>query len=263
MGFWRSLAKVGGAAGGFVLGGPAGAAAGYQLGSIGEGGGSQPPSGPAPIASRRERPGAALASTANAHPAYDPAPDQAGVAAARSRYETAAGSGQNELNAYTTSAINQGMPALRNTLQGIREGTARRGISNGEIAAGYEGRAVGDFSQNIANAVGSQAVNIRNSQQAGAADLYGKSLGSRDSNREFDRAGVNSDREYQRSLNNDERDWEASQLDRQTASDNASAQRKSNVWGSILNTGAQLGGAYLASRGNGTKIPNRGYAGSA
>lgn len=248
MGFWRTLAKVGGAAGGFVLGGPAGAAAGYALGGLGEGGGgAQPQAGPAPTTAR-PRPGRALASAMSTRPAYNPAPDQAGVDAARQRYETAAGSGQAELNASTTSAINQGMPALRGTLQGIREGNARRGVSNGEIASGYEGRALGDFGQSIANSVGSQALALRNSQQQGASDLYHSALSSRDSNREFDRAGANSDREYDRSLSNDERDWEASQLDRQTATNNAGEQRKSNIWGSILQTGAQLGGAYLAGR---------------
>lgn len=253
MGFWRTLAKVGGAAGGFVLGGPAGAAAGYQLGSIGEGGGGQPQGGPAPSGPNgggfsRSR---MLARTMAAQP---PRPqtaspnDQMGVDSARARYETAAGSGQAELNASTTSAINQGMPALQSTLQGIREGNARRGVSNGEIASGYQGRALGDFGQSIANSVGAQAVNIRNSQQQGASDLYHSALSNRDSNREFDRAGANSDREFDRSLDNDDRDWEASQLDRQTASNNASEQRKSNIWGSILQTGAQLGGAYLAGR---------------
>lgn len=257
MGFWRTLAKVGGAAGGFVLGGLPGAAAGYRLGGTGEGGGSQPPSGPAPTTGtpRSGRPGGLYGRALDQGTqmqqdadAKQRAEDDAGVNAARTRYETAAGSGQDELNAYTTSAINQGMPALQSTLQGIREGTARRGISNGEIAAGYEGRALGDFSQNIANAVGGQAMNLRQSQQQGAADLYGKSLYSRDSTRQFDRAGVTGDREYARALSNDDRDWEASQLDRQTASDNAAAQRKSNVWGSILQTGAQLGGAYLSGR---------------
>lgn len=255
MGFWRTLAKVGGAAGGFVLGGPAGAAAGYQLGSIGEGGGggAQPQGGPASSGPNgggfsRERLLARTRAAAPPRPQMASPNDQTGVDAARSRYETAAGSGQNELNAYATSAINQGMPALQSTLQGISESNTRRGISNGDTAAMYQGRAVGDFGQSIANAVGSQALALRNSQQQGASDLYHSSLSNRDSNREFDRSGANSDREYQRELDNDDRDYEASQLDRQTASNNASEQRKSNVWGSILQTGAQLGGAAINAR---------------
>lgn len=154
MSFWSSLAKVGGAVGGFALGGPAGAAAGYGLGSIASGGGGSSSSG-----------------TGGRQGGMDAATAQQGQYAQtdRNRYLGALGGGQQALDTSTQAAISSGMPQLNQNLQSSREDAIRRGISTGDLGTSNEGDIYSAFQRNIANSTAGQAMNLYNTQ----AQSYG------------------------------------------------------------------------------------------
>lgn len=143
MGLFKSLGKLAGGVGGFLVGGPAGAYAGYKLGDAVTGSGKKKSNGTAD--------------------AYGRATGDAGRYADedRNRFLDTLNGGQEALNTSTQAAVSSAMPQFEQQLQGIRESAARRGISNGEVATNYEGDLASAFQRNIANSVGSQAVALQ------------------------------------------------------------------------------------------------------
>jgi hypothetical protein len=174
MSFLKTLGKVAGGAGGFLLGGPAGAYAGYKLGDAVTGGSGKKPN-----------------RTADA---YGNATTDAGHYADedRNRFLGALDGGQEALNTSTQAAVSSAMPAFQQQLQGIRESAERRGISNGEVATNYEGDLASAFDRNIANATASHATDIQG-QKVGA--LGG--LQSEERNQYLDLLSGNLDRQQE------------------------------------------------------------------
>lgn len=155
MSFLSGLAKIGGAAGGFLLGGPAGAMAGYSLGSAlgGGGGGGGQPNG------------------------LEGATQQQGQYATqdRNRYLDALSHGQEAVNTSTQAAVNNALPSFMKNLQGSREDAIRRGASNGDLQVSNEGGLTSAFQRNIASGAGAQAANVYGQTTAGYGALAGGS----------------------------------------------------------------------------------------
>lgn len=172
MSFWSGLAQIGGAVGGFALGGPAGAAAGYGLGKAISG-------------------GASSAGTSSASPGLTAAAGQYGSYAGsdRNQYLNTLAGGQNALNTSTLAAINSGMPALNQNLQSQKESDIRRGISTGDLGTSFEGDITSAFQKNIANTTAGQAMNLFNTQAQG----YGN-LNASDTSNYLNLLGGNADR---------------------------------------------------------------------
>lgn len=176
MGLFKSLGKIAGGVGGFVLGGPAGAYAGYKLGdAVTGGGGGQKTGNPA---------GGQYANATNDAGRY--------ADEDRNRFLDTLNGGQDALEASTRAAVSSAMPAFQQQLQGIRESAARRGISNGEVATNYEGDLASAFDRHIADAAGSQALALHNS----TANAYG-GLQSEERNQYLDLLSGNLDRQQQ------------------------------------------------------------------
>lgn len=175
MSFLGTLGKVAGGVGGFMLGGPAGAYAGYSVANKLAGGGDAP---------RRN-------TTADQ---YGAATTDAGANAAtdRNRFLDTLNGGQEALNTSTQAAVSSAMPQFKQGLQGIRESAERRGISNGEVATNYEGDLASAFDRNIANATASHATELQG-QKVGA--LGG--LQSEERNQYLDLLSGNLDRQQQ------------------------------------------------------------------
>jgi hypothetical protein len=174
MSFLKSLGKVAGGVGGFMLGGPAGAFAGYKLGDAVTGGGAKKPN-----------------TTADA---YGNATTDSGNYANedRNRFLDTLNGGQEALNTSTQAAMSSAMPQFQQQLQGIREGAERRGISNGEVATNYEGDLASAFQHNIANSVGSQAVALQGQKTSALGGLQ-----SEERNQYLDLLSGNLDRQQQ------------------------------------------------------------------
>lgn len=175
MSFLKTLGKVAGGVGGFVLGGPAGAYAGYKAADALTGGGG----------------GSHANTTADA---YGRATTDAGANAAtdRNHFLDALNGGQEALDASTKAAVSSAMPAFQQQLQGIRESAERRGISNGEVATNYEGDLASAFDRNIANATASHATEMQGQKVAGLGGLQ-----SEERNQYLDLLSGNLDRQQQ------------------------------------------------------------------
>jgi hypothetical protein len=128
--------------------------------------------------------------------------------------------GQGALNTSARAAVSSAMPEFQHQLQGVRESAIRRGASNGDLATSYEGDLASAFDRNLTNSIGSQA-----------AGLYGTQVGA---------AG-----QLAQNSGNSYLDLIAGNRDAKQAQDN----NKSDFLSSLIGAGAQLGGAYLGSRG--------------
>lgn len=155
-GVWKGVARIGGAAGGFALGGPAGAMAGYKLGEMASGGGG----------------------VGDSHSdGMGGAADQYGKYATedRNRFLTAFNGGQDALESSTKAATANALPGFMQNLQGSREAAIRRGASNGDLQTSYEGDLTSAFQRNVSNAVAGQASNMYNTKLNAAGSLAGSS----------------------------------------------------------------------------------------
>lgn len=156
-GVLKGVAKVGGAAGGFVLGGPAGAYAGYKLGDavshIGDG-----PANPS---------GGDLGTEAQRYGGY--------ATEDRNRFLKALDGGQESLESSTKAAVNNALPDYMKNLQGSREAAIRRGASTGDLQTSYEGDLSSAFQRNVSNAVAGQASNLYGQKLNATANLAGQS----------------------------------------------------------------------------------------
>lgn len=173
----------------------------------------------------KKKPGAP--STLSADPMMTP-----DITGDRNRYLGLLTGGDDAVAKTAAFAAKRALPEFQKTLVGISDSDARRGISNGDTAAGYEANASNDFQNHIADAIAGQSAGLYGAQLGGARDLYGTDL-----------------------------DVQAGNLDRAQAAANAKRQAKSGFWGSLLGAGASLGGAYLANRGGGRR--DAGFAGNA
>lgn len=99
------------------------------------------------------------------------------MAGSRNRFAGLLGEGQDQLNQSVSSAMSAAMPDFRKAMQGVQESEVGRGIglgdSGGSLGTSYEGDLESAFNRNIANAAGSQALGLYQSQLGGAASLYG------------------------------------------------------------------------------------------
>lgn len=153
MSFLSGVGKLAGAAGGFLLGGPAGAAAGYGLASsLGGGGGDS---------------GGSSGGNLNAATA------QQGQYATqdRNRYLDALNGGQEAVNTSTKAAVDSALPSFMQNLQSTRESAIRRGASNGDLETSNEGDLTSAFQRNIAAGAGAQATSIYGQKTAGLGAL--------------------------------------------------------------------------------------------
>lgn len=146
MSFWSKLAGVAGGVGGFLVGGPGGAMAGYGLANSLTGGGGGGEGG---------APGGALSEE------YRKLLEQ---------QRTGAGA-QDALNTSTRAAVEAAMPSFRSQLQGVRENAIARGASTGDLGTSYEGDLASAFDAHTKNAVASQAAGMYNEGQNRYADL--------------------------------------------------------------------------------------------
>jgi hypothetical protein len=145
MGFFGNLGKIAGGVGGFILGGPAGATAGYGLANslVGGDGGSGGGAG----GGGDDR-------------LYDEF----------MRSENGPGM-QDAITKYTQSAIADAMPSFRNNLQLTREDGIRRGISTGDLGTSNEGDLASAFQRNISNAVAGKTADMYEHSRDRYADL--------------------------------------------------------------------------------------------
>lgn len=90
----------------------------------------------------------------------------------RNRYLDILGGGQDALNTSIRSAMSAAMPSFMHQIQGINEDSVRRGISTGDLGTSYEGDAASAFQRNIANAAGSEAMNLYGTNVNAAGSLY-------------------------------------------------------------------------------------------
>ena len=101
----------------------------------------------------------------------------------RGRYLDVLGGGQEELDAFTRSAVSAGMPELNRSLQSSREGAISRGVGLGELGTSYEGDIYSAFNRNITNATASKALDLYGMKAAGYSNIYegdtGRAEGSR------------------------------------------------------------------------------------
>lgn len=140
MGFWNKVAGVAGGVGGFVLGGPAGAAAGYGL--------------------------------ANSLTSGDDAPTDASKRnSALIAQNGDPNAGQDAITKYTQAAISSAMPGFNAQLQGVRENAIARGASTGDLGTSYEGDLASAFQRNISNSVASHATDVYEQGQNREAGL--------------------------------------------------------------------------------------------
>jgi hypothetical protein len=199
MSFLSGLAKVAGGVGGFLMGGPAGAMAGYGIAS-GLGGGGGGKKGPNPM---------------------DKAAQQYGGYASqdRNRFLDILGGGQSALNDSAHAAVENAMPEFQHSLQGLRESAIRRGASNGDLATSYEGDLASATDRNMKNSIAGQAAGLYGTQ-VGAAGQLAQNSG----NTYLDLLSGNRD------------------------ADQAKANNKTDMWGSILGAAGQIGGAYLGRK---------------
>lgn len=160
-GVLKGVAKVGGAAGGFMLGGPAGAYAGYKLGDAvsgggggGGGGGDAAPSGD-------------LNAAATQYGGY--------ATEDRNRFLKALDGGQDALESSTKAAVANALPDYMKNLQGSREAAIRRGASTGDLQTSYEGDLSSAFDRNVSNAVAGQAANMYGQKLSATGQLAGQS----------------------------------------------------------------------------------------
>lgn len=174
MSFLKTLGKVAAGGAGFLLGGPAGAAAGYTGASALLGGDKPKPNGAA------DAYGNATTTTG------------ANATADRNQFLDTLNGGQDALDKSTAAAVSSGMPVFNQNLQNIRESAERRGVSNGEIETNSEGDLASAFQRNIANATASQATTL----QGQKVNALGQ-LNSQDSNNYLDLLSGNLDRQQQ------------------------------------------------------------------
>ena len=152
MSFLSSLGKIAGGVGGFMLGGPAGAMAGYSLGSAIGGGGGGGRRGPNPM---------------------DQAASQYGGYASqdRNRFLDILSGGQDALNTSAQAAVSSAMPQFQSQLQGLRESAIRRGASNGDLATSFEGDLASATDRNLKNAIAGQAAGLYGTRVGAAGQL--------------------------------------------------------------------------------------------
>lgn len=121
----------------------------------------------------------ALGTDRTPHTSVDPALKAAATTAGtnatadRNRYLDILNGGQSALDTSISSAVNSAMPSFNKNLEGVRESAVRRGISTGDLGTSYEGDLASAFQKNIANAAGSQAMNLFNTESGAAGNLYG------------------------------------------------------------------------------------------
>lgn len=139
----------------------------------------------------------------------------------RNRFIDTLGGGQAELEQSIQSAMSSAMPGFRNEMQGVQETEQRRGIGLGGLGTSYEGDLESAFHRNIANAAGSQAMNLYSAHLGGAQGLY-----------ETDTAAAGQGRNRYLDLLTGQRDYD-------TAQQNAKRKRKHGLFGAI---GGALGG---------------------
>jgi len=145
----------------------------------------------------------------------------------RNQYLTLMGGGQQALDTSISSAMSAAMPSFMNQMQNVQESGVRRGISTGDLGTSFEGDTASAFQKNIANAAGSQAMNMF-STQLGAA----QNQANTDQNQYLDMLTGN-------------RDYEMAQQ-------NAKRQKSAGLFGGL---GAVVGGLAGGSTG-----ANVGYA---
>ena len=151
MSFLSGLAKVAGGVGGFLMGGPAGAMAGYSLGSAVGGGGGGSKGDPAMSRAAQEYGGYATQD--------------------RNRFLELLKGGQGALNTSARAAVSSAMPQFQHSLQGLRESAIRRGASNGDLATSYEGDLASAFDNNLTNSIASQAAGLYGTQVGASGQL--------------------------------------------------------------------------------------------
>src|SRR6185312_5450089 len=145
----------------------------------------------------------------------------------RNQYLSLMGGGQQALDTSVSSAMSAAMPSFLQQMQGVQESGVRRGISTGDLGTSFEGDTASAFQKNIANAAGSQAMNMF-STQLGAA----QNQANTDQNQYLDMLTGN-------------RDYEMAQQ-------NAKRQKSAGLFGGL---GAVVGGLAGGSTG-----ANVGYA---
>jgi hypothetical protein len=89
----------------------------------------------------------------------------------RNQYLDIMGGGQDALNTSVSSAMSAAMPQFNQEMQQTRENDVRRGISTGDLGTSFEGDLASSFQRNIANAAGSQAMNLFNSRLGAASGM--------------------------------------------------------------------------------------------
>lgn len=125
--------------------------------------------------------------------------------------------GQDALTRSIQSAMSSAMPGFFKNLQSLRESNVARGAGTGGLGTTTEGDLMSAFQRNIANAAGSQAMNLYNTQGSLLSGLLGQD---------------NSQNAQYASMLGGQRDYETQQA-------NAAKQRKSGLFGGI---GSLLGG---------------------
>lgn len=89
----------------------------------------------------------------------------------RNTYLGILGGGQDALNTSVSSAMSAAMPQFNQEMQSTKEDAVRRGISTGDLGTSFEGDLASSFQRNIANAAGSQALNLFNSRLGAAGSM--------------------------------------------------------------------------------------------
>jgi len=145
----------------------------------------------------------------------------------RNQYLTLMGGGQQALDTSISSAMSAAMPSFMHQMQNVQESGVRRGISTGDLGTSFEGDTASAFQKNIANAAGSQAMN-----------LFGTQLGAAQNQ-------ANTDQNQYLDMLTGNRDYEMAQQ-------NAKRQKSAGLFGGLGAlaggmiggpTGAQIGGA--------------------
>lgn len=145
---------------------------------------------------------------------------------AYNQYEDILGGGQDALNTSIESAMSAAMPEFRKAMQGVQETEISRGVGLGGLGTSYEGDLESAFHKNIANAAGSQALN-----------LYNTRLGS-------SQEGYESGENRYLSVLSGNRDYE-------TDLENANRKRKSGLFGALGGlAGGAIGGPFGAAIGS-------------
>lgn len=103
--------------------------------------------------------------------------------------------GQAALTSSIQAAMSAAMPQFQTSLQGVREGAVRRGLSTGDLGTTAEGDLASAFQQHIADAAGSQAMGLYQTN-AGLYDSgQNRYLDVLAGNRDYQQADANAKRQ--------------------------------------------------------------------